>query len=360
MAHLGLSRRHLLGVAAAAGTAASLPRLARARDKVKAGFVYVGPVGDYGWTYQHDVGRKAVEEHYGDKVETSYVENVAEGPDAERVIQQLARAGNDIVFTTSFGFMNPTVKVAERFPDVMFEHATGYQTRPNLAVYNSRFYEGRDVIGTIAGHMSKTGKVGYVASFPIPEVVMGINAFQLAMRKIRPDSELKVVWVNSWYDPGKEADAAKTLIDQGCDIITQHTDSPAALQVCQERGVYGFGQASDMQQFAPEAHLTAIVDDWAPYYIERVGLMLEDRWETHNVWHGFKEGHVQMAPYNPVMGEEVIAAAEKIRIGIIEGTHHTFAGPIANQAGEVKVPEGENASDEMLLTMDWYVDGVQA
>ena len=360
MSIANLSRRHLLGATAATSALSMLPRQSRAADSVKAGFVYVGPVGDHGWTYRHDIARQDVEKAFGDKVETSFVESVAEGPDAERVIQQLARSGNDIIFATSFGFMNQTIKVAKRFPKVKFEHATGYQTAPNVSVYNSKFHEGRAVIGTIAGHMSKSGIVGYIASFPIPEVVMGINAFQLAMRKIRPDSQLKVVWVNSWYDPGKEADAAKTLIDQGADIITQHTDSPAPLQVCEERGVFGFGQASDMAKFAPNSQLTAIIDDWGPYYVERVGAVLEGTWKSHSVWAGFKEGHVLMAPYNPVMGEEVIAAAEATRASIIDGTLHPFTGPIANQAGEIMIPEGETATDEALLKMDWYVEGVQA
>ena len=225
---------------------------------LKVGFLYVGPIGDFGWTHGHDLGRRAIEEKFGDAVKTSYVENVPDdGPDAERVIRQFASSGHKLIFTTSFGYMDPTVKVAKQFPDVKFEHATGIQTLDNLAIYSARFYEGRAVIGTIAGHVSKTGKFGYIASFPIPEVVRGINAFILAARKVRPDAEIKVVWVNSWYDPGKEADATKALIDQGCDIITQHTDSPAPVQTAASRGVWCFGQASDMVNFAPDWHATA-------------------------------------------------------------------------------------------------------
>ena len=217
-----------------------------AGDPLKVGFIYVGPVGDHGWTYRHDVGRQAIEAEFGDKVETTFVESVPEGADAERVIRKLASSGHGLIFTTSFGFMNPTLKVAREFPDVKFEHATGYKRADNLATYAARFYEGRAVIGTMAGMMTKSNIIGYIGSFPIPEVMRGINAFSIAMRKVNPDAEIKVVWVNSWYDPGKEADAAKALIDQGADIITQHTDSPAPLQVAQERGVFGFGQASDM------------------------------------------------------------------------------------------------------------------
>ena len=355
-----LSRRHFLaGSTAAAGALSLAGTRAFADDPLKVGFVYVGPIGDFGWTHGHDVGRKAVEKEFGDKVETSYVENVPEA-DSERVIRQLAAAGNKLIFTTSFGYMNPTIRVAKQFPNVMFEHATGYQTAKNVSAYNARFHEGRDVIGTIAGHMTKTGKFGYIASFPIPEVVMGINAFILGARRVRPDAEISVVWVNSWFDPGKEADAAKVLIDQGCDVITQHTDSAAPIQTAGSRGVWCFGQASDMSTFAPEHHLTAILDVWGPYYIERTRAVLEGTWQTSNVWQGMKEGLVEMAPYNKVLPANVVEDAERIRKGIIDGSHHTFTGPIKDQSGKERVPAGERMSDEALLTMDWYVEGVTA
>jgi simple sugar transport system substrate-binding protein len=354
-----LRRRAFLGTAAAVSLAGFAGR-PKAQDATMVGFVYVGPVGDHGWSYRHDVGRKGVEEAFPEgQVETRFVENVSEGPDAERVIRQLAATGSQLVFTTSFGFMNPTARVAQQFPDVKFEHCTGYKTGPNLAVYNARFYEGRDVIGTIAGHMSQSGIVGYIASFPIPEVVMGINAFFLAARKVNPELELRVVWANTWYDPGKEADAAKTLIDQGADIIVQHTDSPAALQVAEERGVYAFGQASDMRRFAPEAQLTAIVDNWNNYYIDRVQALLDGTWETHNVWYGLKEGLVEIAPYGPAVPPDVVDAAEAVRKGIVAGEHHPFEGPIHNQAGEMVVAEGEHLSDEDILRMNYYVQGIQ-
>jgi simple sugar transport system substrate-binding protein len=306
------------------------------------------------------MAREAVAEHFGDQVKTTYVENVAEGPDAERVIRQLASSGKGLIFTTSFGFMNPTVRVARQFPQVKFEHATGYQTAPNVAVYNARFYEGRAVCGAIAGHISQSGITGYIGSFPIPEVVMGINAYTVATRKVRPDAQTKVVWVNSWYDPGKEGDAAKALIDQGADIICQHTDSPAPLQVAQERGAHGFGQASDMRAYAPRAQLTAILDDWTSYYIERVQAVLDDAWETHSVWWGLEEGMVKIAPYGEAVTAEARDAGNAVKDGIIAGTMHPFDGPVSNQAGEVVVAEGENLSDEQLSTMDWYVQGVQA
>jgi basic membrane protein A len=354
-----ITRRNLLGSAAAAATLVGLGARPRAQEQVKAGFVYVGPVGDFGFTYRHDVGRKDLEAALSVQVATTFVENVSEGPDAERVIRQLAAGGNQIVFTTSFGFMNATVRVAQQFPNVKFEHCTGYKTAENLAVYNARFYEGRTVIGTIAGHMSKSGTVGYIVSFPIPEVVMGINAFFLAARKINPDLQVKIVWVNSWYDPGKEADAAKTLIDQGADIMVQHTDSPAALQVAEERGVHAFGQASDMRKFAPNAQLTAIVDNWGPYYIERVKAVQAGTWSTQNIWWGLKEGMVEIAPYGPAVPPEVAQQADQIKNAIIAGELHPFAGPIHNQAGEMVVAEGEHLSDEEILHMDYYVQGIQ-
>jgi len=263
-------RRNFIALAAAAvGALAIAAGAATAQQKLKVGFVYVGPVGDFGWSYQHDEGRKAVVAKYGDRVETTFVEKVSEGPDAERVIEQLARSGHKLIFTTSFGYMEPTIKVAQRFPNVWFEHATGFKRAPNVATYDARFYEGRYIIGQIAAKMSKSGTIGYIGSFPIPEVVAGINSFMLGAQSVRPDMKIKVVWVNSWYDPGKEADAAKTLISQGADIISQHTDSAAAMQVAQERGVFAFGQASDMIKFGPKAQLTSIIDDWAPYYAAR-------------------------------------------------------------------------------------------
>lgn len=331
----------------------------QAADPFKVGFVYVGPVGDHGWTYRHDVGRQSIEAEFGDKVSTTYVESVAEGADAERVIRKLASSGHDLIFTTSFGYMNPTVKVAKQFPKVKFEHATGYKQANNVSTYSGRFYEGRAVIGTMAGLMTKSNVVGYIASFPIPEVVRGINAFTIAMRKVNPEAELKIIWVNSWYDPGKEGDAAKALIDQGADIITQHTDSAAPLQVAEQRGVHGFGQASDMSGFAPKAQLTAIVDDWGPYYIERTRAAMDGSWASGDTWAGLKDGMVVISPYGEAVPEAAKSAAEDVRTAIVSGEYHPFQGPVKNQAGEVVTPEGEIMSDGDLLKMDWYVEGVQ-
>src|SRR5690348_7131198 len=279
-----------LAVAAVALGAAGPP--APAAEKLKIGFVYVGPVGDFGWTYQHEAARKDLVKALGDQVETTFLENVSEGPDAERATEQLARAGNKLVFTTSFGFMEPTVKVAKKYPNVMFEHATGFKRAPNLSTYSGRFYEGRYIQGVIAAKMSKKGVLGYIGAFPIPEVVSGINATILGAQSVNPDIKVKIIWANTWFDPGKEAEAAKALVDQGADVLMQHTDSPAAMQIAEQRGILAFGQDSDMIKFGPKAQLTAIVDDWAPYYEQRAKDMLDGKWKSGDVWRGLKSGLV--------------------------------------------------------------------
>ena len=294
------------------GLSPTISSVSKAQTKV--GFVYVGPIGDHGWTYQHDRARLAVKNALGSKVKTTFVESVKEGPDSERVIRQLASSGHELIFTTSFGFMNPTLKVAKKFGNVKFEHATGYKQSKNVGTYSARFYEGRYIAGVIAGKVSKTNKIGYVASFPIPEVVRGINAFMLGARSVNPKMSISVVWVNSWYDPGKEGDAAKALIDQGADIITQHTDSPAPLQVAENRGVKGFGQASDMIKFAPKAQLSAIVNNWGAYYVERTNAMMNGSWKSQDVWHGLKEGMVQMAPYTNMSSDAAAARVPAVLV----------------------------------------------
>ena len=312
-------------------------------EPFKVGFVYVGPIGDHGWTYMHDKGRQAVEEHFGDAVETVYVESVPEGPDATQVMDNMIRSGVDMIFTTSFGYMEQTVKAAKQNPDVIFEHATGYKTAPNLSVYSSRFYEGRYVQGVIAGHMSKAGKAGYIASFPIPEVIRGINAFYLGAKSINPNFDVDVVWVNTWYDPPKEADAAKVLMAQGADIITQHTDSPAPLAAAGKQGVMAFGQASDMISFAPDTQLTAILDVWGPYYIARVQAAMDGTWTETNTWGGMDTGMVDMAPMTN-MDPELAALAEQLAYDIKVGNFKPFGD----------TPDGE------LATMMTYVDGIDA
>ena len=328
--------------------------------QLKVGFVYVGPIGDHGWTYEHNAGRLAIEKVLGSKVSTSYVEKVPEGADALRVISKLASSGHGLIFTTSFGYMNPTIRAAKRFPKVKFEHATGFKRSGNVATYSARFYEGRYVVGKIVGNMTKSNVIGYVASFPIPEVIRGINATYLAAKSVNPKIKIKIVWVFTWFDPGKEADAAKTLIDQGADVIMQHTDSPAPVQVAEKKGVWAVGQASDMTNFGKKAHLTAIIDDWAPYYIARTKGVLDGSWKSGDTWHGFKEGMVKMAKYNNAIPNDVIGLAETTRIGIMNGSIHPFAGPIIDQSGKVHVKAGQNANDGLMAGMNFYVKGVNS
>jgi simple sugar transport system substrate-binding protein len=330
---------------------------AHAQDTLKVGFINVGPKNDGGWTEGHWTGAQQLQQELGDKVEITFIESVPEGQDAERAIEGLARAGNHLIFTTSFGFMDPTIKVAKKFPDVKFEHATGFKTAPNVTTYNARFYQGRYIIGQIAAKMSKAGVAGYIASVPISEVIMGINSFMLGAQSVNPDFKLKIVWVNSWMDPAKEADAAKALFDQGVDIITQHTDSTAPLQIAQERGLLGFGQAHDMYDAAPKAQLTAIVDNWGPYYIERAQAVLDGTWETQATWTGLNEGTVKMSPYTN-MPDEVAKAAEDIQDRIASGEFHPFTGPIYDQESNERYAAGVEAPDGEILGMNWYVKGI--
>ncbi len=329
-----------------------------AEAKVKACWIYVGPIGDFGYSYQHHQGLLQAKEKFGDELETAYLESVPEGADAERAIERFARSGCNIIFTTSFGFMDATNKVAGKFPDIKFEHATGYKREhPNVATYNSRFHEGRYIQGVIAAKESKAGVAGYIASFPIPEVVMGINSFMLGAQSVNPDFKVKVVWANTWFDAGKEADAAKTLIDQGVDIITQHTDSTAPMQVATERGIRAFGQASDMRRFGPDTQLTSIVDDWGPYYIERIQELMDGTWKQSDVWGGMKEGHVVMAEYAN-MSDETKKLAEETEAKIKSGAFNPFTGPVTKQDGTEWLKDGEVAEDSVVLGMNFYVKGV--
>lgn len=346
-----------LALAAAATLFAAGSALAQ-DDITKACFIYVGPVGDFGWSYQHDQGRQELEKEMEGKVETAYLESVPEGADAERAIERFARSGCDIIFTTSFGYMDATNKVAGRFPDVKFEHATGYKRdHPNVSTYNSKFYQGRYIIGQIAAAVSEKGEAGYIASFPIPEVVRGINAFLLGAQSVNPDFKLKVVWVNSWFDPGREADAAEALINQGVDVLTQHTDSTAPMQVAAEAGIHAFGQASDMIKFGPSTQLTSIVDDWGPYYIRRVKALRDGTWEQSDTWGGLKEGHVAMAPYTN-MPEEVAEKARETEAKIALGELEPFTGPINKQDGTPWLAEGQKADPGELLGLNFYIEGV--
>jgi len=331
---------------------------AEAADKVKACWVYTGPVGDFGYSYQHDQGRLAAAKALGDKVDaTTYLENIPDS-DSERAIEQLARSGCNIVFTTSFGFMDPTLKVAKKFPKVMFEHATGYKRAANMATYAAKFYEGRYVMGQIAGKMTKTNTIGYIVSFPIPEVVSGINSTMLGAQSVNPNLKVKIIWVNSWFDPPKEADAAKALIDQGADILTQHTDSPAAMQIAEQRGIHAFGQSSDMIKFGPHAQLTADTDYWGGYYIQRAKDVLDGKWKSEDTWDGLDKGMVVMAPYTN-MPDDVKQMAMKTEAAIKDGSLHPFKCPIVDQEGKSVECKGGNRLDNgQILSMNWYVKGV--
>jgi basic membrane protein A len=353
-------RKIVIGCAAAMLAVAFSTLAASAADKLKIGFIYLGPVGDLGWTYQHEIGRQELVKALGDKIETTYLENVSEGPDAERSIEQLARTGHKLIFTTSFGYMDPTLKVAKKFPDVHFEHATGYKRDKNMATYSARWYEGRYIQGVIAARMSKSGVLGYIGSFPIPEVVSGINSTILGAQSINPNIQVKVIWVNTWFDPGKEADAAKVLIEQGADVIMQHTDSPAAMQVAAERGKLAFGQDSEMIKFGPRAQLTSIIDNWAPYYIERAKLQLDGKWASGDVWGGLKTKMFLMAPYTN-MPDEVKKLAADTEAAIADGKLHPFKCPVVDQKGKtVECKGGSHLADEQILGMNYYIKGIDA
>ncbi|WP_338550542.1 BMP family ABC transporter substrate-binding protein [Roseovarius phycicola] len=331
-----------------------------AEDKTKVGFIYVGPIGDGGWTYEHDQGRLAVEEHFGDKVETVYQESVPEGADAERAITQMALQGADLIFTTSFGYMDSTINVASKFPDVKFEHATGFKTADNVSVYSARFYEGRAIQGHIAGKMTKSNVIGYIASFPIPEVIRGINAAYIHAKAVNPDVEFKVIWVYTWFDPPKEADAATALIDQGADVILQHTDSTAPQAAAEKAGVISFGQASDMSEYAPLPRVSSIIDNWAPYYVARTQAVIDGSWESTETWDGIAPGMVEIGEISDAVPEDIKAEALAMKDAIASGEYHPFTGPLNKQDGTPWLAEGEVADDGTLLGMDFYVEGLTA
>jgi simple sugar transport system substrate-binding protein len=353
-------KRTLLATAAL-GLGLAFAGGANAMDKVKACFVYVGPVGDGGWTFQHDQGRLDVIAAFGDKVDAStFQENVPEGADAERVLTQMALGGCNIIFTTSFGYMDATNAVAAKFPDVKFEHATGYKRdSANVSTYNARFYEGRAVTGTIAGRMTKSNKIGYIGSFPIPEVIQGINASFIHAKKVNPDVTMSIVWAYTWFDPAKEADAAKALIEQGVDVILQHTDSTAPLaEAAKTPGVIGFGQASDMAEYKPSPRVSAIIDNWGPYYVERIGALLDGTYEQKDTWAGIGGGEVKIGDITEAVPAEVKAEAEALSASIADGSYHPFTGPLNKQDGSPWLADGVVANDGELAGMMFYVEGI--
>ncbi len=328
---------------------------------LKVAFVYVGPVADGGWSYQHNLGRLAIEHEFGAKIETTYVENVPETADAERVIRQLAAKDYSLIFTTSFGYMEPTLKVAKLFPKVRFEHSTGYKTAANVVTYEARFYEGAYLLGVLAGRMTKTNTLGYVASFPIAEVIRNIDAFTLGARSVNPKIHTKVVWADTWYDPGKERQAAEALIAQGADILCQNTDSPAVVQVAEEKGIHAFGWDSDMSRFGPHAQLTANTENWGVYYIDEVKKALDGSWTGARQAHwGIKEGVVVLTPLNPAVPADVARVFEAKKQAIVDGTLAPFAGPLKDSAGNLKVDAHGAVSGADLQSINWFVEGVDA
>jgi simple sugar transport system substrate-binding protein len=338
---------------AAASAAAPKP------EPLKAAWVYVGPVGDAGWTFAHDQGRKAVEAKFGDAVKTTFVEKVPEGADAERVIRDLAQQGNKIIFATSFGFMEPMLKVAAEFPDVKFEHATGYKTAPNMRIYDASFYQDTYMAGVIAGKMTKTNTLGFVGSFPIPEVLRNINSFMLGAQSVNPKAKMKVVWVNTWFDPPKESDAAQSLINQGADVLLQNTDSTAVLQTAEKNGKYAFGWDSVMSTFGPKAHLASAVVNWGPYYIKAIEDLKNGTWKTERTVWGVKEDLNDLIKIADVVPEDAKKRVEEIKAGLKAGTFEPFTGPIVDNTGKERLAKDQKADREWKDKVDFFVKGVE-
>ncbi|MFN6464920.1 MAG: BMP family ABC transporter substrate-binding protein [Nostoc sp. DedVER02] len=328
-------------------------------EPLKVGFVYLGPVGDFGWTYAHDLGRRDMEANLNDKVKTTFVENVNEGVDAERVIRQLALDGNKLIFTTSFGYMNPTIKVAKDFGDVIFENCAGYKRAANVGTYLGRFEEPRYLTGMIAGKMTKSNVVGFIAAYPIPEVIRGINAFTQGVKLTNPQAKVKVLWVQSWYDPAKEREAAQALINSGADVLTQHTDSGAVVQLAEEKGIYAFGYNSDMSKFSQTTHLTSVINKWGKFYTDKALAVMSNTWKSQNIWDGIAEGMVDISPMNQAIPADVQQLVNAKRDEFIQGTAHPFDGLVKDQKGVVKVPKGKVLDDRGQLAMDWYVEGIE-
>ena len=345
----------------AAPAPAPAPAVAEApkAEPLKIAFAYVGPVGDGGWTFAHDNARKAIEAEFGDKIVTSYVESVPEGADSERVLRDMASQGNKLVFGTTFGYMEPLAKLATEFPDVKFEHATGYKTAPNLRTYDSRTYEGAYMAGVVAGAMSKTGTLGVVASVPIPEVIRNINSFTLGAQSVNPKITTKVVWVNAWFDPPKETEAATSLINGGADELFQNTDSPAVLKTAEEKGKRAFGWDSDMTAYGPKAHLGSAIIDWAPYYQKAVNEALDGSWTTGTAWWGVKEGAIDLISLAEDIPAETKARVDEIRAGLKDGSYHIWKGPIMGSDGKEVLAQDVVADDAFLGGIKFYVKGVE-
>jgi simple sugar transport system substrate-binding protein len=364
-----VSKRSVLKLAALSTVAAAVlvgcgkkeeakPAAAAKPEPLKAAWIYVGPVGDAGWSFAHDQGRKAVEAKFGDAVKTTFIEKVPEGADAERVIRELAQQGNKIIFATSFGYMEPMLKVAADFPDVKFEHATGYKTAPNMRIYDASFYQDTYMAGVIAGKMTKTNVLGFVGSFPIPEVLRNINAFTLGAQSVNPKIRTKVVWVNTWYDPGKESEAAQSLINQKADVLLQNTDSTAVLQTAEKNGKYAFGWDSDMSSFGPKAHLGSAIVNWAPYYIKAIEEVKAGTWKTERTVWGVKEGLNDLIKIADVVPEDAKKRVDEIKAGLKDGSFNPFTGPVVDNTGKERLAKDQKADQAWLDKVDFYVKGV--
>ncbi|MBB6217202.1 basic membrane protein A [Anaerosolibacter carboniphilus] len=331
---------------------------AKKDEKMKVAFIYVGPVGDAGWSFSHDKGREYLVSQMPD-VETTFVESVPEGADAERVLTELAEKGNKVIFATSFGYMDYVENVAKKYPDVTFLHCSGYKTAENVGTYFGRMYQPRYLSGLVAGKKTQSNVIGYVAAFPIPEVIRGINAFALGVKEANPDAVVKVVWTNTWYDPAKEKEAAKSLLDAGADVIAQHQDTPGPQQAAEEKGAFSIGYNTDMSQFAPKAYLTSPVWNWGPYYVETVKAVQEGTWKSEKYWGSMKDGVTQLAPMTDLVDAEAKALVEAKQKEILDGTWDVFTGEIKDQTGAVRVNAGQRMTDEEMLSFDWFVEGVE-
>lgn len=364
------SRRDFLKMAAglsAAGALGGLPLSAMAeggyykiplKKPLKVGFIYIDPVGNIGWSYQHELGRRYMNRKLAGQVESTYVENVPDAR-AEAVLRQLARSGHQLIFTTSFSYMNPTLKVAREFPHVIFEQATGFKTAPNMGNYNGRFYEAQYLTGLVAGAMTRSNKIGFILPFPIPEVYRVVDAFTIGLRETNPKARVSTVWVNTWYNPAKERQAAQTLVASGVDVIATHTDSPAPMQVAEKHGVFAIAQDSNQIKYGPKAQLTGVIDHWGPFYERTAQQVLDGRWKSESIWGGLKSGIVELAPLSPVVPKDVADLVMKRKAEIESGKFHIFSGPLHDQSGAVKVPAGKTLNDAELLGLQWFVQGVE-
>jgi basic membrane protein A and related proteins len=344
---------------ASAPAAPAAPAAAAKPEPLKIAFAYVGPVGDAGWTYAHERGRRAAQAEFGDKIVTSFVENVPEAADAERVLRDMISQGNKVIFGTTFGYMEPMLKVAADAPEIKFEHATGYKMAPNMRTYDSRTYEGAYMAGVVAGSMTKTNKLGVVASIPIPEVIRNIDSFTLGAQSVNPKVTTHVVWINKWFDPPKETEGAQSLLNQGADVLFQNTDSSAVLQTADKAGKMAFGWDSDMSKFGPTAHLASSVINWGPYYIKAIKDALSGTWKSESVWWGVKEGAIDLVSISDKVPPEVKASVDKVKASLKDGSFQPWTGPISDQAGKALLKAGEKADDKFLRAINFYVKGVE-